>query len=93
MMSGLSEENIVWAFDFSQAGRRLQADRQLLDLILEKRIWHDGNVDLREHIDNADKKLDEDGRRLRIVKREDSMKVDLCVCLSMACFENLRLNI
>jgi len=93
MMSGLSEENIVWAFDFSQAGRRLQADRQLLDLILEKRIWHDGNSDLREHIDNADKKLDEDGRRLRIVKREDSMKVDLCVCLSMASFESLRLNL
>jgi len=93
MMSGLAEENIVWAFDFSQAGRRLQADRQLLDLILEKRIWHDGNSDLREHLDNADKKLDEDGRRLRIVKREDSMKVDLAVCLSMGAFECMRLNL
>ena len=93
MMSGLAKENIAWFKVFSQGTRRLQADRQLMDLILEQRIWHDGNLDLREHIDNADKKMADDGRRIRIVKREEALKNDLAVSLSMACFENLRLNL
>ena len=93
MMTTLASENIVWTFDFAQAGRRLEADRQLQDLILEKRLWHDGNDELREHIDNADKKLTDDGRKLRIVKREDALKIDLAVCLSMASYECLRLNL
>jgi hypothetical protein len=93
MTSGLAEENIAWFKEFSQGARRLQADRQLLDLILEQRLWHDGNADLREHIDNADKKLADDGRRIRIVKREEALKIDLTVCLSMASYECLRLNL
>lgn len=93
MMSGLAKENIVWTFEFSQQTRRLQSDRQLLDLILEQRIWHDGNIDLREHIDNADKKFTDDGRRFRIVKREETLKNDLAVSLSMAAYECLRLNL
>ena len=93
MMQGLSKENIAWFFEFTQADRRLQADRQLLDLILERRIWHNGDPTLREHIDNSDKKLTDDGRRLRIVKREEELKVDLSVCLSMSAYENLRLNL
>ena len=93
MMSQLNKQNLVWVQEFSQGAQRLEADRQLLDLILEKRIWHDGNVDLREHIDNADKKLADDGRRMRIVKREDAMKVDLAVCLSMSCNRILYLNV
>lgn len=93
MTSGLNDEKIAWFKEFSQGARRLQADRQLLDLILEQRIWHNGNLDLREHIDNADKKLADDGRRIRIVKREEALKNDLAVCLSMAAYECLRLNL
>lgn len=93
MTSQLAEENIAWFKEFSQGARRLQADRQLLDLIQEQRIWHDGNPNLREHIDNADKKLTDDGRRIRIVKREEALKIDLTVCLSMAAYECLRLNL
>jgi hypothetical protein len=93
MTSQLAEENIAWFKEFSQGARRLQADRQLMDLILEQRIWHDGNPDLREHIDNSDKKLADDGRRIRIVKREEALKIDLSVCLSMASSESLRLNL
>ncbi len=44
-------------------------------------------------MDNADKKLSDDGRRMRIVKREEALKVDLAVCLSMASYECLRLNL
>lgn len=93
MTSKLAQENIAWFKEFSQGARRLQADRQLLDLILEQRVWHDGNADLREHIDNSDKKLADDGARIRLVKREEALKIDLSVCLSMGSYECLRLNL
>lgn len=93
MMQGLNKENIAWFFEFSQGSRRLEADRQLLDLILERRIWHNRDLDLKEHISNANRKLTDDGKKLRIVKREEDLKVDLAVCLSMAAYENMRLNI
>ena len=89
----LNKENLAWFFEFGQGKRRWEADRQLLDLILQRRITHNGNVDLREHIFNANRKLDADGRRLRIIKREESLKNDLAVSLSMACYEISRLNL
>ena len=93
MMQGLSEENISWFEVFSQQRKRNESDRQLLDLILERRIWHNGDPDLRGHILNSDRKLDTDGRRLRIVKREESLKIDLAVSLSMAAHQCLYLNL
>jgi phage terminase large subunit-like protein len=69
---------------FSQGPDRLEADKNLLDMILAKRITHDGNPALRRHIDNADRKPDSESRKLRIVKREQALKIDLTVCLSMA---------
>lgn len=68
---------------FAQGAARLEADKALLDLITQRRIAHDGNADLRAHIANADRKLDGDGRRLRIVKRVYNLKIDLAVALSM----------
>jgi phage terminase large subunit-like protein len=68
---------------FSQQSARLQSDKQLQDLIMARRIAHDGNPLLRQHIDNANvKKRGEDGKR--IVKRSTSQKVDAAVALSMA---------
>ena len=89
----LNNANVAWFFEFSQGSRRLEADRQLLDLVLQRRLTHNGDSDLREHIQNSNRKFDTDGRRLRIIQREDALKIDLSVCLSMACFEALRLNI
>lgn len=68
---------------FPQGAQRLAADKLLYDLITQRRIAHDGNPDLRRHIDHADKKTDGEGRTLRIVKRAKSLKVDLAVALSM----------
>jgi hypothetical protein len=93
MMQGLERENIAWFSDFDQGDRRLQADRQLLDLVLERRIWHTGDSDLRQHMDNANRKLSEDGHKLRIVKREEDLKIDLSICTSMVAYESLRLNL
>ena len=68
------------------------ADKQLLDLITARKALHDGNKELRAHIDNADRKSDGTGK-LRIVKRSETQKVDLAVALSMAVAECLRLNL
>ena len=89
----LTRDGVCWCKAFPQGGQRLEADKQLLDLILGKRLAHDGNEQLRAHVQNANKKPDVETRRLRIVKREASLKIDLCVAMSMACFENMRLAI
>jgi phage terminase large subunit-like protein len=82
-MTRLNKESVVHTEPFNQGVPRLIADKNLLDLIVKKLIVHDGNPQLRTHIDNADKKVDQD-RKLRIVKRTQSLKVDLAVALSMA---------
>jgi hypothetical protein len=84
MIRRLKEKPVTTYTPFPQGARRLEADKQLLDAILQRQITHDGNPQLREHLDNADKKVDDEGRRLRIVKREYTKKIDLAVALSMA---------
>lgn len=77
------ERGVIYMLEFPQAGKRLEADKALYDAIRERTIAHDGNIDLREHILNANRKAADDNK-LRIVKRQESLKIDLAVCLSMA---------
>lgn len=86
MMQRLVQENLVYCKAFNQQGDRLKADRQLRDNIRDRVIEHDGTaVHLTEHLMNADAAIDGDTEnKLRIVKRSDSGKIDLAVCLSMA---------
>lgn len=70
---------------FSQQTLRAIADKQLLDLILERRVYHRGEKELRAHLFNADAKTVEE-KGLRIVKRDNNLKIDLAVCLSMASY-------
>lgn len=91
MATRLQRDGIVWVVPFNQGAERLEADKQLLDLIMQKRIAHDGNLDLREHIDNANAKPDPESRKIRIVKRYESKKIDLTVCLSMGAYKCLEL--
>lgn len=90
----LTRDGVAWFRSFGQGQERLTADKGLYDLIVHRRIRHDGNLDLREHLTNANSKqsADED-TRLRIVKKSDTRKIDLAVCLSMSTAECLRLNI
>lgn len=88
----LGKEGVAWFKEFGQGAPRLESDKQLLDLIMQKRIAHNGNAVLREHIDNADRKLNDDGK-LRIVKREDALKIDAAVALGMAAHQMLKLNV
>lgn len=91
MMSGLLNRGIVFCDEFGQQKDRLEADRGLRDLIMQKRIAHDGNPELRAHIDNADSRPDTLAGKLRIVKGRG--KVDLAVALSMATHKCLELNL
>lgn len=93
MAQRLFRVGVAWFKEFSQGILRNEADRQLLELIKARRMIHDGNPDLRTHLQNADRKTDDAGHRMRIVKRTDGQKIDLAVALSMSSYEALRLNL
>lgn len=93
------ENIIVWFKPISQGigsvmepGRGI-ADKLFLDLIIQKRLAHDGDPTMRQHIDNADRKTDSVDRRIKIVKRIDSKKVDAVIAAVQASVEVLRLRL
>jgi len=88
------EELGLWFEDFNQGNKRLTADNDLYHMIIDKRIRHDGDPDLRSHIQNCNAKIPKDeDNKLRLVKKSENRKIDLAVALSMAAAECLRLNI
>ncbi len=93
MMTRLRNDGVSARFkEFSQASPRLIADKQLRDLIIDKRIAHDNNPLLKQHIDHANiKNHGEDG--IRIIKRSPDKKVDAAVALSMAASRILYYNL
>lgn len=82
-----------WVEEFSQKDPRLVADKQLRDLIINRRLAHTGDADLRQAIDDADCEVSEDRKTLRIVKRSPHRLIDAVVALSMATAKCLELNI
>lgn len=93
MATRLNKEGLAWIEPFTQGAARMKADKALRDVIYARRIAHQGEPELRTHIDNADAKKDADRTRLRIVKRSPSRPVDLAVCASMASDRALFLNL
>jgi phage terminase large subunit-like protein len=94
MAGRLRREGIAFCKPFSQGQQRLVADSELRAKIRDRRIWHNGNVQLREHINNANAEKDvKEDRKVRIVKRAQHLKIDLCVALSMSAHEVMRLNL
>ncbi len=80
--------------EFSQGEERLKSDKGLFDLIVQRRIRHDGNLELREHIVNSNsKQASGEDTRLRIVKKSANRRIDLTVATSMMSAEVLRLYI
>lgn len=84
LCNGLRADGVGLFEPFNQGGDRLEADKQLYDVIRDRRVIHNGDADLTEHVKNANQKADPESRRLRIVKRSHKMKIDLAVCLSTA---------
>lgn len=93
MMTGLHNRGIVYTDEFGQTSDRLSSDKQLLDLTMRRGIAQDGNPILRQAIDNADRKVDPESRKIRIVKRADKLKIDPAVATSMAVFRCLEMNL
>jgi len=89
----LNKEAIAWFKSFNQGNDRLLSDSQVRNLIRDRKLWHRGEKDLREHVQNADAKIDEQDQKIRIVKRADQLKVDLLICISMGSYSVLRLNL
>jgi hypothetical protein len=85
--------DVVWTEPFNQGSDRLESDMTLRTLIIQRRIKHDGtHAVIREHLANADAKVDESGHKLRIVKRAAHLKIDAAVALAMANYRTLELN-
>ena len=94
LMSDLRNVGIAWCKPFAQTGERQKADKQLYDLIKDRKLWHYGasHLSLREHIQNAAAKIPkDDDTKLRLVKKTARGKIDLAVATSMAAYECLRL--
>lgn len=89
----LKQEGLAWFKPFPQGSDRLVADSQYRDMIRERRVWHRGESDLRDHISNANAQIDEQDRKIRIVKRTPSLKIDLTIAGSMCLRELMRLNL
>lgn len=85
----LRNEGVALTRPFNQGADRLVADKQLYDVIIQRRFTHTGNKILRQHINNADRK--KDGDKLRLVKRTSALKIDAAVTLSMGVARCLRL--
>lgn len=73
---------------------RLVSDKMFYDMVIQRLIAHDGDRELRKHVQNANAKTDVDERQhMRFVKRNDNAKIDLLVAASMATCEARRLNL
>lgn len=89
----MKQRGLAWMKAFNQQGDRAMADSQLRDLIRDRRIWHRGDKDLTDHLQNSNAKIDDQDSKIRLIKRVDHLKIDLAVALSMCCHELLRLNL
>lgn len=83
LMTGYRQNRIVRVYEFNQGTDRLLADKSLRDAIMDKTVMHDGDDTLRSHVLNANAKTEGNDSKLRLVKRADSLKIDLAVCASM----------
>jgi hypothetical protein len=92
MATDLRREGLGWFEEFGQGAQRAIADKQLVDLIIARRMAHNGDPTLRQHVVNAAAKT-ENEKSLRFVKRSDKLKIDALVAASMATYQALRLNL
>ena len=98
MMSRLQRRLGIHIYDFSQGELRLVADKMFRDSIRDRTFIHGGEPDLVSHISNANAKVTQmadagsksQGQTrevLRIIKRNQRLKIDACVAASMCNYE------
>lgn len=81
----LTLNRIVNCEPFNQGAPRERADKYLYDIIRDQEIIHDGNTTLSHHIKNANAHH-KGNNKIRLVKRNNSLKIDAAVALSMAAY-------
>jgi len=86
---------VAWCRQYNQSNDRRIADAQLVHMIRDQQIHHDGSMpELEEHFLGAAAQMSPtEDTRLKIVKRDADSKIDAVVALSMANRECLRLNL
>jgi len=82
MANTMRKELIAHVVAFNQQKDRLIADKGLYDSIRDRHIRHYGYPELSKHVQNANAKNEQE--KLRIVKRNDLLKIDMTVAMSMA---------
>jgi len=83
-MMGRLYKEAVNAQPFNQMRERNIADSQLYDVIIQRRLAHDGNPALREHVLNCAARVSKDeDSKLRLIKKDPGRKIDLAVASSM----------
>jgi phage terminase large subunit-like protein len=92
MATSLQKAGYGWFRKFSQQNERAIADKTLFDVIRDRRIYHSGEVDLEDHISNCNAEYKGENK-MRLIKKSETRKIDLAVCLSMCTSEILRLNV
>lgn len=80
----LETDGVGWFDAFPQGNQRLVADKQFYDTIRDRRFIHGGDITLTQHVANANSKAD--GDKLRIIKRQEHLKIDCAVAVSMASY-------
>lgn len=81
----LERERIINCEPFSQLSLRTKADKYLQDIIREQEIIHSDHPVLTQHIYNAQAQQKGENK-LRMVKSNDTKKIDAAVALAMAAY-------
>lgn len=93
MCTDLSYEGVAAFEEFDQTRRRSKADKQLYDMIIMRQLLHNGDPELRRHVQACAAKSEGASMTLRLTKKANGRPIDLAVALSMATDEVLRLNV
>jgi phage terminase large subunit-like protein len=93
MAQRLLREGVCYCKPFSQGAPRLEADTGLYQHIMQRDIVQNGNPVMREHLQNADADIDQEGHKMRIVHRTPTLPMDAAVALSQAVHEAYYLNL
>jgi phage terminase large subunit-like protein len=81
----LKRDRIAWCYSFGQGNERMVGDALLRNVILQRRLAHNNEPVLTQHIRNANAKVATgEENKLRLVKRAPGSKIDSAVALSMA---------
>ena len=99
LMNEIRALGLAWCKDFKQAGPRNVSDKQLYDLIKNRRLLYNPDsymIDhgaVKQHLQNASRQQSaKEDIKMRIVKTDEQSKIDLTITLSMGTAECLRLD-